>query len=393
MGCTERFDLTSDREMHITNEHPFPVPVCMILDEEAIEIGDDPANVTDSDSDDEVLLDLEAPEEELSAEKTPWVPPQIDDSADEVSGVEEEPSTAVVPKKKRRNKDSPDVLFGTITFQKTDMKFGVCRIERLQQLVDMSAKHSHKCAGRLTLTNITRAIDVQVRCKCSMRCGHRLFDRNAREHGKRHDEWHGSEKREKGRDTSDLSVRVTAACITTPNIVSAHPLVPRPTHQPTSGPHTNPPHGPHTNPPLLQEPTAMNNLLRAVGLGPASSGWGAQDTSKKVEQAMTEVDREITAEIVAALKRDPSRCTDQCGMDGAGSSRAGNQAQMAAATIKMSNGPILTSVALSHTLTGHSPKLEMLSFDAGLLQLKYQHRMIVLDVCADGCKSLPTAWD
>ena len=139
----------------------------------------------------------------------------------------------------------------------------------------------------------------------------------------------------------------------------------------------------------LQEVNAMNNLFRATGAGRVGSKMSSIRDGAAVERAVAEVDEAATVEIVESLRSKPS-CT-QMMADGSGSSRAGNQAAHVATTIMVVGGPILESNELPHKLTGHSPKLEVLSFEKGMRNILYKHRIMTLTLCVDGCKQLTTS--
>ena len=113
-------------------------------------------------------------------------------------------------------------LFAWLKFDLTSIKYGMCEITRLQQIADMAATHARLCEGRVLITNITDSIDIKVRCKCDKStCPYYLFAKEGdyeREHGKKRNQWHGSER--KGRRRPELQKRLNVACLTTPNIVS-----------------------------------------------------------------------------------------------------------------------------------------------------------------------------
>lgn len=241
------------------------------------------------------------------------------------------------------------MVLGNLDFPLGKIKYGMVEISRLQELVDVAQEHTRtcKCANsKLILFNTTDSVDCKVKVQCSKQCRYYLFEHS--EARRPRDEWHGSAPRGSGKDIAE---RLNATCLCTPDV----------------------------------ELRAMNNLFRGFGAGRVGTGHSGNEMGKKVEMAVAAVDEELTLELMKTATGE------SVAADGAGSSRAGNNARHYSTTIKQDDGPILTSVELPHTLTGHTGGLEPLSFEEGMFNLKYKHRKITLDVCADGCHSLTSA--
>lgn len=208
------------------------------------------------------------------------------------------------------------VQYGSITLPLGVKRYGMVEVERLSDLVDSAVAHARSCGGELTKNNKTDSVVAEVALSCS--CGHNY-------------DWCGS-----GVGEGSIPNVLNLACLSTPDV----------------------------------ELTAMNNLFRAMGAGRVSSAHAGVKAGAAMERAVNGVDRELELETLAAVKASPH--STRLLVDGAASSCAQNQANMLATTVKLKNGPTVSSVALSHSPTGHSVSPGPLSFDEGLHDMKYR---------------------
>ena len=244
----------------------------------------------------------------------------------------------------------------TVTFTGTP-KYGMIDIARVQDLVDGVAAHAHSCMNPIVkVDNITEDLDVKLRVWCEG-CGcvdffdHFEHKRNDRS------QWHGSAdiKGTRGGRVKEMQVRMTAVCLCNPNT----------------------------------EVTGINTLLEGMGCGPMSSEHVAKKVGELVETAVFEVDREIDDETLQAVARNPESSIMRA--DGAGSGRAGNQAEAMATSAMAKNGPLIFSEEKKRKETGNTQLLEAPALETGLIRWKYVSKCFVTDLITDGCKQLKSA--
>ena len=108
-----------------------------------------------------------------------------------------------------------------------------------------------------------------------------------------------------------------------------------------------------------------------------------------VETAVFEVDREIDDETLPAVAKNPESSIMRA--DGAGSGRAGNQAEAMATSAMAKNGPLIFSEEKKRKETGNTQLLEAPALEAGLIRWKYVFKGFVTDLITDGCKQLKSA--